>query len=194
MMPFKFAPVAPFEDLLLVEPQRMGAAESWVMELFRATDFAAAGLPTSFPQDNLVQSREGLLRGFHYKRAGHEEGKLIRCARGRVQDVVVDIRPSSPTFGRHASVILDDSAAHSVYVPPGYAHAYLTLSHISEVVIKRTREFAPGHEGGIAWNDPALGVHWEYAHPSLSPKDAAFPGWATVRQELTASGAGRSSP
>lgn len=174
-MPFKFQKIAPFDEVVLVEPQRLGSPEAWVIELTRRTDFVEAGLPGDFAQENVVRSPRNHVRGLHFKLPGHEEEKLIRCAKGRVLDVLVDIRPASPTFGRHATIVLEEGYGQELFVPKGFAHGYVTLSDASELVIKRTKEHSAGSEGGLLWNDPDLAIPWPVADPTISPKDAAWP-------------------
>ena len=157
-----------------------------VIELERRTDdrgffarvwdrdtFAAHGLTTDFPQCNSSFSRRrGTLRGLHYQAAPHGEAKLVRCTRGRVFDVVVDVRPQSPTYKKWFGVELSAENYRQLWVPPGFAHGFYVTSEIAEVEYKCTEFYDAQDEIGIAWNDPEIGIAWPDPAPSLSPKDA----------------------
>jgi dTDP-4-dehydrorhamnose 3,5-epimerase len=143
---------------------------------FCREEFARAGLPVDFPQCNLsFNARRGTLRGMHWQADPHPEGKLVRCTRGAIRDVLVDIRPESPTFRRWVAVELTEDNATAVFVPPGYAHGFQTLVDRSEVLYHMTEVYHPGLARGARWNDPAFGIDWLIADPILSPRDAAYP-------------------
>lgn len=144
--------------------------------LYCQDQLAAAGLPSSFPQSNLAtNSAKGILRGMHFQRAPQQEDKLVRCIVGAILDVVIDIRPESPTFARHFKVELSADNARALFVPKGFAHGYLTLTEGAAVLYHVTAAYAPGAEGGLRWNDPAFGIDWPIGDPKLSAKDAAWP-------------------
>ncbi len=148
-------------DLLLVTPRKHSDQRGFFSETFRADVFAGSGTDASFVQDNHVHStQKGVLRGLHFQTPPHAQGKLIRCTRGAILDVAVDIRVGSPTYGRHVAVELSAANWRQLWVPPGFAHGYLTLEDDCEVIYKVTDYYAPEFERGIAWDDPALAINW----------------------------------
>lgn len=173
-MPFEFERLKP-EGLVLVKPRMFPDGRGFFIETYKKRDFTAAGLPAEFVQDNHSKSARGVLRGLHYQRGAAAQGKLVRCIAGAILDVGVDIRKESPTFGRWASAELTAENAHMLYVPPGFAHGFLVKSETAEIIYKCTAEYSPADEGGIAWNDPDLGISWGIKTPTLSARDGALP-------------------
>jgi dTDP-4-dehydrorhamnose 3,5-epimerase len=164
------------EGLLILEPKVFGDARGFFFESFNQQVFnAATGLNLQFVQDNHSRSAKGVLRGLHYQLAPHAQGKLVRCIRGAVFDVAVDIRPSSPTFGKWVGVELSDQNHRQFWIPPGFAHGFLTLTDSAEFLYKATGYYAPSHERSILWNDPAIGIQWptSITEPLLAAKDQA---------------------
>jgi dTDP-4-dehydrorhamnose 3,5-epimerase len=160
-------------DVKLVEPRTFGDERGFFLESWNARDFAAAGLAATFVQDNHSGSRRGVLRGLHYQ-VEHAQGKLVRVAVGEVFDVVVDLRRSSATFGRSLGMTLSAQNRRMLWVPPGFAHGFLTLSEQAEFLYKTTDYWYPEHERTLLWNDAALGIAWPLSVPPiLTPKDAA---------------------
>lgn len=167
-------PTAIAEVRVLV-PRRFEDARGTFAEVWNARTFAAAGLDLGFVQDNHSHSRAGVLRGLHYQ-LHQPQGKLVRVVTGEVYDVAVDLRRSSPSFGRHVGVHLSADNGHMLWIPPGFAHAFYVLSQAADVLYKCTDYYAPEHDRTLLWNDPALGIDWPLrggAAPILSPKDAA---------------------
>lgn len=161
-------------EVLLIEPKVFGDARGFFYESFNAQAFrAATGLDHAFVQDNHSRSGKGVLRGLHYQLAPHAQGKLVRVVRGAVFDVAVDIRASSPTFGRWVGAELSEDNHRQLWVPPGFAHGFLVLSDTAEFLYKTTGYYAASHERCIAWNDPALAIDWPSSGvvPQLSSKD-----------------------
>lgn len=169
----RFSPLE-LPGLLLVETQAFGDPRGFFMEAFRAKDFAEAGIPP-FVQDNLSRSSRGVLRGLHYQKHPAPIGKLVRCVRGSIFDVAVDIRKGSPTFGRWVSVELSDENKRMLWVPEGFAHGFYTLSDVADVLYKVTGYWTPDVDRGIRWDDPRLGVRWPDGEVQVSPKDAVLP-------------------
>ena len=143
---------------------------------FCAREFAALGLATAFVQTNLSETRaRGTLRGLHFQRAPHGEAKLVRCVRGRIHDVLVDLRPDSPTRGRHAALALSAREKHAVYAPAGVAHGFLTLEDDCEVHYLMSEFYAPECASGVRWNDPAFGIEWPEPVRVISERDRTWP-------------------
>ena len=160
--------------VLIFEPKVFGDDRGWFMESFNQKTFdEAVGEPVSFVQDNHSFSRKGVLRGLHYQRPPHAQGKLVRVVSGRVWDVAVDIRKSSKTAGKWVGFELSAENRRQVWVPPGFAHGFLTLSETAEFLYKTTALYHAPSEGSIVWNDPQLAIDWAINSPILAAKDAA---------------------
>jgi dTDP-4-dehydrorhamnose 3,5-epimerase len=172
-MPFTVTPTA-IPDVLLLEPKVFGDARGFFFESFNARDFAAAtGVTAPFVQDNHSKSARGVLRGLHYQ-IRHPQGKLVRVVQGKVFDVAVDLRRSSPTFGQWVGEVLDADSHRQLWVPPGFAHGFVVLSESAEFLYKTTDYWYPEHERSLLWNDPDLGIDWPLdGAPQLAAKDAA---------------------
>jgi dTDP-4-dehydrorhamnose 3,5-epimerase len=160
-------------DVLLVESRVFGDARGFFMETFRANDYAAVGIAGPFVQDNHSGSQRNALRGLHYQ-LRQPQGKLVRVVAGEIFDVAVDVRRSSPTFGRWAGARLSAHNRLQLWVPPGFAHGFYITSDWAEVIYKATDYYAPEWERTILWNDPAIGIAWPLTGepPLLSAKDA----------------------
>ena len=171
--------------VVVVEPAVFGDDRGWFMESFNEPRFEAAlrdlGLPPSgrFVQDNHSCSKAGVLRGLHYQLPPHAQGKLVRVTQGAAFDVAVDIRPGSPDFGRWEGVLLSAANRRQLWVPPGFAHAFLALDDDTHFLYKTTDLYARDCERAIRWDDPAIGIDWPLpagaAAPLVAPKDAAAP-------------------
>ena len=161
-------------DVLIIEPKVFGDERGFFYESFNQKVFnEATGLDVQFVQDNHSRSRKGVLRGLHYQLPPHAQGKLVRCVRGAVFDVAVDIRKSSPTFGKWVGVELSEANHRQLWIPPGFAHGFLTLSETADFLYKTTDYYTPTAERSIAWNDPEIGIAWPElkADFQLSDKD-----------------------
>jgi dTDP-4-dehydrorhamnose 3,5-epimerase len=164
---------AAIRDVLQVEPKVFGDARGFFFESWNQRAFAAAGIDAAFVQDNHSRSRRGVLRGLHYQ-IEHAQGKLVRVIEGEVLDVAVDLRRSSPTFGRHVAVTLSAENRRMLFIPAGFAHGFLVVSESAEFLYKTTDYWYPEHERTLLWSDPALGIGWPAGiDPVLAPKDAA---------------------
>ena len=166
-------------DVLLITPQRHGDSRGFFSETFRADWFEDARLPNlTFLQDNHAYSAaEGVLRGLHFQTGRSAQAKLVKCLRGEIIDVAVDIRKGSPSYGQHVTTLLSAENGHQLLVPPGFAHAYCTLSTHCEVFYKVNNYYDPAREAAIRWNDPDLAIDWPYPHERLilSEKDLEAP-------------------
>ncbi len=174
-MPYTATPTE-LSGVRVLEPKVFGDPRGFFYESFNAQEFSrVAGIQGAFVQDNHSKSSKGVLRGLHYQ-IRHPQGKLVRVTAGAVQDVVVDIRRSSPQFGKWISVTLTQSNYRQLWVPPGYAHGFLVLSDSAEFLYKATDYWHPEHERSILWDDPGLGIAWQLdaiapQMPQLSKKD-----------------------
>lgn len=158
--------------LVLIEPKVFRDARGYFMETYNEAAFAAAGIHARFVQDNHAYSAgEGVLRGLHFQKPPHAQAKLVWVVRGAVLDVAVDLRRDSPTYGRHYKAELSAENRLRLFLPRGFAHGYLTLAPEVEFLYKVDAPYAPQAEGGLAWNDPDLGVDWPCGEPVLSDKD-----------------------
>lgn len=173
-MPFEFEKLS-LSGLTKVKPRVFPDDRGFFLETYKYSEFNAAGITENFVQDNHSRSSKGVLRGLHFQRPPHAQGKLVRCVFGAILDVGVDLRVGSPTFLKWEAVELSAANAHMLYLPPGFAHGFLVLSETAEINYKCTAEYSPMYDGGIIWNDPDVAVQWGIADPVLSPKDAALP-------------------
>jgi dTDP-4-dehydrorhamnose 3,5-epimerase len=169
-------------DVLVIEPKVFGDERGFFFESYNRKAFKeATGLDVDFVQDNHSKSTKGVLRGLHYQLPPKAQGKLVRVVRGEVFDVAVDLRKSSPTFGRWVGDILSADNKKQLWIPPGFAHGFLTLSETAEFLYKTTDYYAPECDRCIRWNDPALDISWPLAGtPLVSEKDAAGKRYATA--------------
>jgi len=160
--------------VFVIEPKVFGDARGWFMETFNIATFREQGLPELFTQDNQSHSARNVVRGLHYQL--HEpQGKLVRCTRGAILDVAVDIRRDSPHFGRWTAVELTEENKLMLWIPPRFAHGFSVLSETADVVYKCTTPWHQPSDRSILWNDPAIGIDWRVSEPSLSAKDSSAP-------------------
>jgi len=170
----EFVPT-PLPDVVLIKPRVFGDERGFFMETWHARQFAEAGIPASFVQDNHSRSARHILRGLHYQIL-QPQGKLVRVVAGAVFDVAVDMRRSSPNFGRWTGVELSATNHQMLWIPPGFAHGFLVLSEVADFVYKCTEFWAPEHERALLWNDYDVHIDWPLPtgiQPILSVKDAA---------------------
>lgn len=173
----KVSPTA-LPEVLLFEPEVFRDARGFVVESFNQRVFEAAlGQAARFVLDVHSRSLRGALRGLHYQLPPHAQGKLVRVMAGRVFDVAVDVRRSSPNFGHWFGVELNAEQAQQVWIPPGFAHGFLALSETADVLYKTTSYYAPGAAGSVRWDDPDIGIEWPQTDlpPTLSARDAQAP-------------------
>ena len=173
-MPFTFTELD-LPGVCVIEPRVFPDARGFFMETFKRSDYEAAGVPTTFMQENHSRSSRGTLRGLHFQRPPKAQAKLVRVVVGEIFDVAVDIRPDSRTFGRWVGVTLSARNRRILYVPPWCAHGFCVTSDEAEVDYKTTAEYAPELESGVIWNDPALDIPWPVPAPLLSDRDQRWP-------------------
>ncbi len=157
-------------EVILITPRVFGDQRGFFQETYHREKFREGGIETAFVQDNHSRSTKGVLRGLHYQ-VRQPQGKLVRVLRGEIWDVAVDLRRSSPTFGKWVGVKLDDRTFQQLYVPPGFAHGFCVTSESADVAYKCTDLYLPEAERSLLWNDPALGIEWPVESPILSEKD-----------------------
>lgn len=176
----------------LIRPKRLGDARGWFTETYNRDTAAKLGITCEFVQDNHSLSTPVFtLRGLHFQTPPRAQDKLVRCIRGRIFDVAVDVRNGSPTYGRWVGAELTADNGHQLFVPVGFAHGFVTLEPDTEVVYKCSDTYAPEQDGGIAWNDPAIGIDWPLpvgALPQLSAKDQVQPLLADFNSPFTYDG------
>lgn len=156
------------EGVVLIKPTVFGDQRGFFFESYKKSLFAEHGITVDFVQDNHSKSAKGVLRGLHYQLDPKAQGKLVRCSRGSVFDVAVDIRRGSPTFGQWFGCVLCAENKHMLWVPAGFAHGFLTLEDDTEFLYKTTDEYAPEYDRGIAYDDPEIGIEWPPVDVSLS--------------------------
>ena len=158
----------------VIEPKLFEDGRGYFVETYNQHRYVEAGVEVTFVQDNMSRSQRGTLRGLHYQ-VTRPQAKLVWAVEGEVADVVVDVRPGSPTFGAHHMVRLDGASKRQLFVPAGFAHGFCVLSDIAVVQYKCSDFYDPNDEAGIAYDDPALGIEWPVDTPLLSPKDRGLP-------------------
>lgn len=173
----------PLAGLAIIEPVVHADPRGFFLETFRADVLAASGIDERWVQGNHSRSAHGVLRGMHFA-IGTGQAKLVRCARGRIWDVAVDIRRGSPTFGRWEAVELDDEAHRAVYVPVGFAHGFVVLSDVADVVYQCSSYYDPRLERGFAWDDPEVGIAWPDVTVTVSERDRDAPRLAEIAAEI----------
>ena len=182
-MPFEFERQK-IEDVILVKPKVFGDSRGFFMESYKKSDFFANGIDVEFNQDNHSKSTKGVLRGLHYQANPYGQAKLVRCSKGKIYDVAVDIRPDSKTFGQYVKVELSDENKHMLYIPVGFAHGFVALTEEVELLYKASGEYAPQADRGIIWNDKDINIDWEIDfEPLLSEKDKKQPSLSEINLE-----------
>ncbi|MBQ4104925.1 MAG: dTDP-4-dehydrorhamnose 3,5-epimerase [Clostridia bacterium] len=165
----------PIDGVFIITPKVFGDNRGYFMETYKQSDFEEAGIHCNFIQDNQSKSRRGVLRGLHFQKQ-YPQAKLVRVIKGEVYDVAVDLRKSSPTFGKHVGVLLSEDNKKQFFIPRGFAHGFLVLSEEAEFVYKCDNLYHPEDEGGLIYNDSEVGINWpEAGEILLSDKDRNFP-------------------
>ncbi|MFN7662609.1 MAG: dTDP-4-dehydrorhamnose 3,5-epimerase [Alphaproteobacteria bacterium] len=161
-----------FKDLIVLKPSIYQDKRGSFYECWRERDYKEAGIKESFVQDNVSVNHKNVLRGLHFQK---NMGQMVTVTHGAIWDVVVDIRPSSPTFGQYYSIELSAESPQQVYMAPGFAHGFCVLTDLAIINYKCTQYYDPSQEGGVRWNDPNLSIPWPVKNPTLSEKDQKFP-------------------
>ena len=166
-----------FNGLKILEPKILGDERGYFIESYSKKTLLSLGIDIDFLQDNQSSSRKGVLRGLHFQNSPYPQTKLVRVLKGVILDVVVDLRNTEPTFGKHFSIELSSERKNQLLVPKGFAHGFVVLSDMAEVLYKCDEYYHPEAEGGIHYNDPALNINWRLPHSELilSEKDKLYP-------------------
>jgi dTDP-4-dehydrorhamnose 3,5-epimerase len=165
----------PLPGLVIVNIDHFQDERGFFIETWHKKDFAAAGLPFEFVQDSHSRSSYRVIRGMHYQDMRAPMAKLVRCTVGRILDVAIDLRVSSPTFGKWFSIELTAENKTQLFVPIGFAHGFAAVSEVCEVQYRQTEFYRPETEGGLVWNDPDIGIEWPFRDPILSMRDQNAP-------------------
>jgi len=173
-MPFSFKPLS-IPDVILVEPEVFPDDRGFFFESFKASDFEKANLPVRFVQDNFSFSKKDVIRGLHYQKHPKAQGKLVSVLKGGVWDVAVDIRRQSSTFLKWIAAELNDQNHKMLYIPPGFAHGFVSLTEDVHLLYKCTNEYDKQADAGIRWDDPDIAILWPVNRPILSEKDRKLP-------------------
>ena len=182
-MPFEFERQK-IKDVILVKPKVFGDNRVFFMESYKKSDFIAGGIDVEFNQDNHSNSPAHVLRGLHYQAKPYGQAKLVRCGRGRIYDVAVDIRPASETFEQYVKVELSEENKYMLFIPEGFAHGFVVLSDEAELLYKASGEYAPQADRGVLWNDKDINIDWEIDfEPILSEKDKVQPTLKEINKE-----------
>jgi len=176
------------QGVLIIEPTSFSDERGFFLELYREGNYAGAGLPRTFVQDNHSRSVKGVLRGLHFQYT-RPQGKLVWAARGSIFDVVVDLRRNSPDFGCWEGFHLNDENHRQLYIPPGFAHGFCVLSEDADVIYKCTDYYDAEDEGGILWSDPQIGIKWPIKKPILSARDSKLPLFSQIDRNRLPTGA-----
>lgn len=173
-MPFIFTPLE-ISDVILIEPKAFEDERGFFVEYYKKSEFVANGIDVDFVQDNHSRSTKGVLRGLHYQLNPNAQGKLVRCIKGEILDVAVDIRKGSPTFGKWVAEKLTAENKRMLYIPEGFAHGFYSISDVVEITYKVTAEYAPESDRSIRWDDPQIDIAWseliDLSDVVLSDKD-----------------------
>ena len=177
-MPFEFKKMQ-IPDVILIKPKIFEDERGFFMETYKKEDFEKAGIKGNFIQDNHSKSKYGVLRGLHFQKEPYAQAKIVRCIRGIIYDVAVDIRKNSPYFGKYVGVILSEFNKYQLYIPKGFAHGFVVLSNEAEVTYKVDNVYAPDYESGLIWDDPSINIEWPIDEPVISEKDKK---WLTLKE------------
>ncbi len=172
---FEFKELKNVKDARLIVPAVHRDERGFFLESYKKSDFHKNGISQDFVQDNHSKSVRNVLRGLHFQAMPKPQGKLVRVISGSVYDVIVDLRPGSSTYKKWEGVRLNSSSQELLWVPPGFAHGFLSLKDNTELTYKTTAEYDQTLDAGVRWNDPVLAIEWPVASPLLSPKDSSLP-------------------
>ncbi|MEF3279911.1 MAG: dTDP-4-dehydrorhamnose 3,5-epimerase [Elusimicrobiota bacterium] len=173
-MPFEFEKLS-LDGLILIKPKMFIDKRGFFMETFKKSEFSSNGINCDFLQDNHSRSFKNVIRGIHFQKEPKAQSKLVRCVRGEIYDVAVDLRKESKTYLKWYGVKLSDENGFMLFIPKGFGHAFLVLSEEADVVYKCDEEYSPEHDCGIRYDDPSIGIKWGVSDPIVSEKDLKLP-------------------
>ena len=162
-------------EIIIIRPKMIEDNRGFLMEIYKYSEFKKIGITEKFVQDNHSKSLKGVLRGLHFQKHPKAQGKLVRCLKGELFDVAVDIRKESPTYGKWVSAILSEENKEMIWIPKGFAHGFLAISNEAEIQYKITEEYSAENDQGIIWNDKTINISWPINNPILSKKDCELP-------------------
>lgn len=162
-------------EVILIQTDLYGDNRGFFMEVYKHSEFIKESISDEFVQDSHSMSTKNVLRGLHYQLYPKAQGKIIRCIKGKIFDVAVDIRPSSKNYGKWISVNLSEENHDELFIPAGFAHGFCVLSDRAEILYKQTNEYSLEHERGILWNDPTINIEWPIDSPIIAERDSKFP-------------------
>jgi dTDP-4-dehydrorhamnose 3,5-epimerase len=174
-MPFEFERVQEINGLIVITPQVFEDDRGFFMESYHSIVFNKAGIMSEFVQDNHSRSVKGVIRGLHFQKEPFAQAKLVRCIRGEIFDVAVDLRKDSPSFSKWFGLLLSEENKKMLYIPRGFAHGFATLSSVAEVLYKADNFYSGQHERGIRYDDPSINISWSISSPIVSKKDMELP-------------------
>lgn len=177
-MPFEFQRTK-IPDVILMKPQVFKDERGFFMETYKQSEFTRNGILTVFVQSNHSKSSYGVIRGLHFQKEPYAQSKLVRCIKGKIFDVAVDIREDSETYGQYVSAELSEENKHMLFIPQGFAHGFQVLSEEAEIEYQVDNEYAPNHEDGIRYDDETIGVNWPVENAIVSEKDTSLAVLAT---------------
>lgn len=173
-MPFEFQKLS-IEGLILVKPKIFKDQRGFFTESYKKSDFKKNGIDCDFVQDNHSFSVKNVIRGLHFQKPPFEQSKLVRCLKGEIMDVAVDMRKDSPNYLKWEAVVLSEANCHMLFIPKGFAHGFLVLSEYADVYYKCDLEYAPDYDAGVRYDDPDINISWGVSSPSVSDKDMKLP-------------------
>ncbi|OGI00433.1 MAG: dTDP-4-dehydrorhamnose 3,5-epimerase [Candidatus Melainabacteria bacterium GWF2_37_15] len=173
-MPFKFTETQ-LPGVVIIEPKVFEDERGFFLETYKLSEFKANGINVDFSQDNHSKSTKGVLRGLHFQKSPCGQAKLVRCNRGKIFDVAVDVRPDSSYYKKWFGIELSEENKTMLYIPEGFAHGFVVLSDVAEVIYKASNEYSAAHDAGIRWDDPEIGIDWPIQNTIVSEKDKKLP-------------------
>ncbi|OGI22706.1 MAG: dTDP-4-dehydrorhamnose 3,5-epimerase [Candidatus Melainabacteria bacterium RIFOXYA12_FULL_32_12] len=173
-MPLEFKKLD-IPEVILIKPKVFSDSRGFFAETYKYSEFRKNGIPQIFVQNNHSKSSKGVLRGLHYQKNPKAQAKLVKCIRGEIFDVAIDIRKGSPSFGKWVGVILSEDNKEMLFIPEGFAHGFLVLSDDAEIIYSVTEEYSPENDRGIRWDDPEIGINWQIDNFIISEKDLKQP-------------------
>ena len=182
-MPFEFEKTK-IEGVILIKPKVFGDERGFFLETYKKDDFEANGIKGNFVQDNHSKSKKGVIRAIHLQKGEHAQAKIVRCVKGRIWDIAVDLRKDSPTFGQYVGFELNENNKNMLYIPRGCGHGFASLEEGTEMEYKNDNLYSPENESGVVWNDHELNIPWPVKNPIVAEKDQKMPSLKEFKERL----------